>query len=137
MDESFEPRTHHSVPSPSSSVFLDSESEVEEVFHARKPSHVAEDLPEVAAVTKDPRNAEKLCAGGFTEADYNQAYAEWCDLTKYNSDSDSELYAEEYAAAHPDRKYNENPNAAYGLGDVLIFHLSLMWNLIPNSFCVP
>ena len=72
----------------------------------------------LAAVTKDPRNAEKLCAGGFTEADYNQAYAEWCYLTKYNSDSDSEFNAEEYAAAHPNRNYTENPNAAYGLGDV-------------------
>jgi hypothetical protein len=55
----------------------------------------------VQIVERDPNNKERLCSRGFTEADWNAAYADWVAAAQYHSDSDSEFDVEEIQARYP------------------------------------
>jgi hypothetical protein len=96
---------------PASPVVIDLAREEDE----RHASFAAEDIPGLQpAFQRQP-----TCSLGFTEADWNSAYADWCQLANYNSAEDSEFDFEGIQARNPRRNYLANTNGVVGEVDEL------------------
>ena len=59
-----------------------------------------------------------LCARGFTEAEWNDAFKQWVDLSSYCEDDDSDFDLDDYLASKK-RKFEGNVNGVLGEVDEL------------------